>query len=59
MSQNQSWGLISSIESVTSIADRYFGSAWATQRNHHQDGNEQIYSFITVSYFRGGLKATK
>ncbi|CBY34972.1 unnamed protein product [Oikopleura dioica] len=42
-----SWGLISSIESVTSSADRYFGSAWAAQRNHHQDGNEQIYGFIT------------
>jgi len=52
MSQNQSWGLISSIESVTTNADRYFGSAWATQRNHHQDGNEQIYDFITVSHFR-------
>jgi len=32
---------------VSATADRYFGSTWATQRNHHQDGNDQIYDFIT------------
>lgn len=46
----QSWALVSSVENITAQSDRLINSKWFEQRNHHQDGNQQIANMIQTIF---------